>query len=140
MMSDLTGGQEGASLSEGERLLAIRSQDDRGPAYTAAVERSEAAFAAVRAVLGDRPRLVGNAGELAELAAALPPETSLWLDGAPRIGAGQRPGPDWVEAIGATVATVVERPVTPVCDNAGREHDVMVPGVQFGVFLPLLSL
>ncbi len=51
---------------ESPRPLAMRSQDDRGPAYAAAVERSEAAFAAVRGVLGDRPRLAGTAGELAE--------------------------------------------------------------------------
>jgi hypothetical protein len=117
------------------RPLAMRSQDDRGPAYTAAVERSEATFAAVRAVLGDRPRLAGNAGELAALAAALPPETSLWIADWPRIERGQQPGPGWVEAVGATMATVVERPLMPVRDNAGREHDVMAPAVELGAFL-----
>ncbi len=68
----------------------MRSQDDRAPAYTAAVERSEAAFAAVRAVLGGPARLLGTAGELAELAVALPPETPMLVARWPRIAVGER--------------------------------------------------
>ncbi len=112
---------------ESPRPLAMRSQDDRGPAYAAAVERSEAAFAAVHAVLGEAPRLLDTAGELAALAAALPPETPLFIADWPRIAVGERPGDGWVSAVAATMATVVEQPVTPVRDNAGREHDVIAP-------------
>ena len=111
------------------------SQDDRGPAYTAAVERSEAAFAAVHTVLGEAPRFLDNAGELAALAAALPPQTPLFIADWPRIAAGERPGDGWVSAVVATIATVVERPLTPVRDNAGREHDVLAPGLELGVWL-----
>jgi hypothetical protein len=50
----------------GSRPLAMRSQDDRGLAYTAAVERSEAAFRHVSQALGEGPRLIDDAGQLAE--------------------------------------------------------------------------
>jgi hypothetical protein len=122
---------------EGPRPLAMRSQDDRGPSYTAAVERSEAAFAAVRTVLGDRggPRMVDTAGDLAALMGELPPETGVLVADWPRIGRGCRPGPGWCSAVDVTMVTLAERPVTPVRDVAGREHDVMLPAVEVGEFL-----
>jgi hypothetical protein len=119
----------------GDRPLAMRAQDDRGPAYTAAVERSEAAFQDVWAALGETPQLVDTAGDLAAIASALPPETGLTLDDAPRIAAGERPGEGWVTAVVATIQMMVERPVTPVRDNAGREHDVIVPALKLGTWL-----
>jgi hypothetical protein len=73
---------------EGGRPLAFRAQDDRGAAYAAAVERSEAAFAHVRRALGGRARMVNTGAELAAVAAALPPEVSVLLDGVMRIPAG----------------------------------------------------
>ncbi len=120
--------------AEGRRPLAMRSQDARGPAYTAAVEQSEAAFAAVRGVLGDGV-LVDTAGELADLAGALPPETPVLLADWPRIAAGEQAEDGWVEAVGATLAMVAGPPVTPVRDQAGREHDVISPALQLGVFV-----
>jgi hypothetical protein len=120
--------------AEGRRPLAMRSQDDRGPAYTAAVEQSEAAFAAVRGVLGDGA-LVDTAAELAAVAEALPPETPVLLAEWPWIAAGEQTGHGWVEAVGATMAMVAGPPVTPVRDQAGREHDVIRPALQLGVFV-----
>lgn len=120
--------------AEGRRPLAMRSQDDRGPAYTAAVEQSEAAFAAVRGVLGDGA-LVDTAGELAAIAGALPPETPVLLADWPQIAAGEQAGDGWVEAVGATIAMVAGPPVTPVRDQAGREYDVVSPALQLGVFV-----
>jgi len=120
--------------AEGRRPLAMRSQDDRGPVYTAAVEQSEAAFAAVRGVLGDGA-LVDTAAELTAVAEALPPETPVLLAAWPRIAAGQQAADGWVEAVGATMAMVAGPPVTPVRDQAGREHDVISPALQLGVFV-----
>ena len=119
----------------GDRPLAMRSQDDRGAAYTAAVERSEAAFRDVCAVLGEGPKLADTAGDLAAIVSALPPETGLTLDEAPRIAVGERPGEGLVTAVVATVQMMAERPVTPVRDNAGREYDVIVPALKLGTWL-----
>jgi len=119
----------------GERPLAMRAQDDRGPAYNAAVERSEAAFRHVRDVLGDTPRVVDTAGELAALAAALPPETALDIDETVRTTGPRQPGAGWISAVVATMVTMAERPLTPVRDRQGREHDVLVPGLQLSTWV-----
>ena len=116
----------------GERPLAMRAQDDRGPAYNAAVERSEAAFRHVQDVLGDAPKVVDTAGELAALAAALPPETAVDIEQTTRIAAPGQPGDGWVSAVVATMVMMAEQPLTPVRDRQGREHDVPVPGLQLG--------
>jgi hypothetical protein len=110
----------------------MRAQDDRGPGYTAAVERSEAAFGHVRGVLGDAPKVVDTAGELAALTAALPPETALIIDETVRVAGPGQPDDGWVSAVVATMVTMAERPLTPVHDRQGREHDVLVPGLQLG--------
>jgi hypothetical protein len=116
----------------GGRPLAMRSQDDRGPAYTAAVERSEAAFDRVRQALGGQARLVDDAGQLAELATALPPETPVRLDDVVRVAV---PGQGNVSAVAATMITFAETPATPVRDNRGVEHDVLLPGVELATLL-----
>jgi hypothetical protein len=120
---------------EGGRPLAFRAQDDRGAAYAAAIERSEAAFAHVRRALGGRARMVNTGAELAAVAAALPPEVSVLLDGVMRIPAGVQPGPDWTPAVVASIAVLAERPETPVRDHCGREHDVLVPAVELSSWL-----
>jgi hypothetical protein len=120
---------------EARRPLAMRAADDRGPAYTAAVERSEAAFARVRGALGGHACMVNTAAELAAVAAALPPEVSVLLDGVMRIPAGARPGADWTPAVVVSIATLAEQPVTPVRDHHGREHDVLVPAVELSSWL-----
>lgn len=53
----------------------------------------------------------------------------------PRIAAAEQTGDGWVEAVGATMAMVAGPPVTPVRDQAGREHDVISPALQLGVFV-----
>lgn len=81
-MSDKPGDGSMRGRVTGGRPLAMRAQDDRGAAYmyTAAVERSEAAFRHVHDLLRDAPKVVGTAGELAALVAALPPQTALNID------------------------------------------------------------
>jgi hypothetical protein len=59
----------------------------------------------------------------------------LFLAEWPRIAVGERPGDGWVSAVAATMATVVERPRTPVRDNAGREHEVIAPALELGEWL-----
>ena len=109
------------------------SQDDRGPAYTAAVDRSEAAFRHAREALGDGV-VIGTAGELARLAAALPPEMGVLIDDVVRVATGGQ-GEPLRSAVVARVATLAERPETPVRDSRGAEHHVLVPGVELGTVL-----
>lgn len=116
------------------RPLAMRSQDDRGLAYTAAVERSEAAIAHVRQAVGDG-RAVNTAAELATVAAALPPEASILLDPVMRIPEEATPGRDWTPSVVARIAMLAEQPATPVRDQRGREHDVLVAGVELSAWL-----
>jgi hypothetical protein len=47
----------------------------------------------------------------------------------------ERPGDGWVSAVAATMTICAQRPVTPVRDNVGREHDVVVPALQLGTWL-----
>jgi hypothetical protein len=122
--------------TEGNRPLAMRSADDRGPAYTAAVERSEAAFDHVRQALGGGPATAANtAAELATMAAALPPETGITIDPVTHVPAGADPGEDWRCSTVATIASFAARPQVPVRDDRGREHDVIVPGVELTTWL-----
>jgi hypothetical protein len=117
----------------GGRPLAMRSQGDRGPAYAAAVERSEAAFAHVRRVLGDQGVvLVDDAAQLAAIAASLPPETPVHVDDVVKVAV---PGQGHVSAVAVTMTTLAETPATPVRDSRGVEHDVLLPGVQLGTVL-----
>lgn len=108
--------------------------DDRGPAYQDALERSEAAFGHVRRVLGGQARLIDDAGQLAELAAALPSETPVSVDDVIRETV---PGQGRVSAVAVTVTAYAVAPDTPVRDNRGTEYHVLVPGIQLGpVLLP----
>ena len=116
----------------GRRPLAMASQGDRGPAYTAAVERSGAAFDHVRRVLGGPVRLVGDAGELAALAAALLPETPVSVGDIVRVAV---PGQANVSAVAVTVTTYAGTPAMPVRDERGREYDVLYPGIELGTVL-----
>ncbi len=133
-MTQKPGEGSGHGRVVGERPLAMRAQDDRGPAYNAAVERSEAAFRHVRGVLG-APKVVDTAGDLAALAAALPPDTALTIEETVRVAVPGPPGEGWVSAVVATMVTMAERPLTPVRDRQGREHDVLVPGLQLGTWV-----
>lgn len=134
-MTGKPGDASGHGRVVGERPLAMRAQDDRGPAYSAAVERSEAAFRHVQDVLGDAPKVIDTAGELAALAVALPPETALVVDGTVRAAVPGQPDDGWVSAVVATMVTMAERPLIPVRDRQGREHDVLVPGLQLGTWV-----
>jgi hypothetical protein len=98
----------------------------------AVTQTLQAAFAAVHAALGDRPKLLDNAGALVS---ALPPETPLFLDDPARIALSERPGDGWVSAVAATMTICAQRPVTPVRDNVGREHNVVAPELQLGTWL-----
>lgn len=116
----------------GRRPLAMASQGDRGPAYTAAVERSGAAFDHVRRVLGGPVRLVDDAGELAAIAAALLPETPVSVGDIVRVAV---PGQANVSAVAVTVTTYAGTPAMPVRDERGREYDVLYPGIELGTVL-----
>jgi hypothetical protein len=116
----------------GRRPLAMASQGDRGPAYTAAVERSGAAFDHVRRVLGGPVRLIGDAGELAALAAGLLPETPVSIGDVVQVAV---PGQASVPAVAVTVTTYAGTPQTPVRDERGREYDVLYPGIELGTVL-----
>jgi hypothetical protein len=116
----------------GGRPLAMQSQGDRGPAYTAAVERSEAAFSHVRRVLGGPARLIDDAGELAALAAALPPETPVRIDDTVRATDPEQAN---VSAVAVTMTTYAQTPLTPVRDEQGRDYDVLYPGIDLGTVL-----
>lgn len=114
------------------RPLAMRSEDSRGPSYDAAVERSEAAFAAVRRVLGT-PTVLDNVADLAALTANLPPELPLFLDDIVRAAPNIPDGTATVLAVVAEWVTMAGPPQTPVRDLAGQEHDVLEPALQLGL-------
>jgi hypothetical protein len=117
----------------GQRPMAMPSQDSRGPSYDAAVERAEAAFAAVREVLADRP-ILDSVGDLAQLVNQLPPEVALLVDDQVRTDRDTpAAGKQTVFAVVAEMAMVTLPPVTPVRDQHGQEHDVIEPALQLGV-------
>jgi len=130
---DSAGNERENEWETGRWPLAVPSQDDRGPAYTAAVERTEAAFRHAREAIGDGV-VIDTAGELARLAAALPPEMSVLVDDVVRV-AGDSQGDDLRSAVVARIATLAERPETPVRDHRGAEHHVLVPGLELGTVL-----
>ena len=132
-MSDSQPGNTGNERETGRWPLAVPSQDDRGPAYTSAIDRSEAAFRHAREALGDGV-VIDTAGELARLAAALPPEMGVLIDDVVRV-AGDGQGEALQSAVMARIATLAERPETPVRDRRGAEHHVLVPGVELGTVL-----
>lgn len=131
-MTSTPAGDSEPRTETGRRPLAMASQGDRGPAYTAAVERSGAAFDHVRRVLGGPVRLIDDAGELAALAAGLPPETPVSIGDAVRAAV---PGQANVSAVAVTVTTYAGTPQTPVRDERGREYDVLYPGIELGTVL-----
>jgi len=117
----------------GQRPMAMPSQDSRGPSYDAAVERAEAAFAAVREVLADRP-ILDSVGDLAQLVNQLPPEVALLVDDQVRTDRDTpAAGEQIVFAVVAEMAMVTVPPITPVRDHHGQEHDVIEPALQLGV-------
>lgn len=102
---------------------------------------AQAAFAAVRQVLGDTPAEFNTAGELAELMAALPAATPVSIAEVVRID------PDLdldttvnVTASAAEIITLVDggseidgEPA--VTDTDGRELASLVPGVELGAYI-----
>ena len=128
---------DGFRRETGPRPLVMRSQDDRGPACQAAVERSEAAQREVSKVLGDNGVLIGDAGQLAAVAAALPPETAVFTDTRIWICGDGEPGDgkEWVTAVAAMPSVSARPPATPVRDSHGTGHDVMQPALLLGTVL-----
>jgi hypothetical protein len=118
--------------NDDRRPLAFPSTDARGPSYDAAVERTQAAYAAVRPVLADRP-ILDTVGDLAALVAKLPPEVPLTLDDQVTIDARlSSAGDNPVFAVVASMATLASRPLLPVRDNTGHEFDVLEPALELG--------
>lgn len=116
----------------GQRPLAFPSQDSRGLSYDSAVERTEAAFAAARSVLADRP-VLDTVGDLADMLAQLPREMPLLVDDQVSIDrALSHPGDNPVFAVVGSLATVTSPPLLPVRDNHGHEHDVLEPALELG--------
>lgn len=110
----------------------------RGPSYDAETERAEAAFNAVKKVLGGRP-ILDTVGDLAALLALLPPELPLFVDEVVRIGRGaESEGEDPRFVVVAEPATTSHTPQLPVRDDAGNSYDVLEPALQLGTrVLPL---
>jgi hypothetical protein len=116
----------------GQRPLAFPSQDSRGLSYDSAVERTEAAFAAARSVLADRP-VLDTVGDLADMLAQLPREMPLLVDDQVSIDRTlSHPGDNPVFTVVASMATVTSPPLLPVRDNHGHEHDVLEPALELG--------
>ncbi|WP_410570555.1 hypothetical protein [Amycolatopsis sp. cmx-4-61] len=117
----------------GRRPVVMPTEDSRGPSYDAEVERTQAAFAAVRPVLAGRP-ILDSVGDLAALVATLPPEIAVVVDDQVRIAQDATPdaGGELVFAVVAEMATMTMEPKTPVRDLDGQEYDVLEPALQLG--------
>jgi hypothetical protein len=105
----------------------------RGLSYDAEIERAEAAFAAVRKVVGGRP-VLDTVGDLAALLALLPPELTLFVDEVVRIDRdAESDGEDPRFVVVAESATTSHTPRLPVRDNDGNSYDVLEPALQLGI-------
>jgi hypothetical protein len=104
--------------------MTNQSPDSRGPACDAALEQSEAALERVRPVLG-KPRYI----DLAALAAALPPETVVFVDDAVRVDGPGEPGSGWVSAVVADMASTA----APPADRSDHAAPwTLLPALQLG--------
>ncbi|HEY3958707.1 MAG TPA: hypothetical protein VGM53_35545 [Streptosporangiaceae bacterium] len=106
------------------------------PAGAGWTEHTEAAAASVRRALGGGGiAAVNTAAELAAVAAALPPGTSIWTDPVVRIPEGAEPGDDWRPSAVATLQVSATWPDGSGPGRPGGADGVLVAGVELGTWL-----
>jgi hypothetical protein len=103
-----------------------------GPAYDAAVERSQAAFADIRQVLAGKP-VLETVGDLAALLALLPADLPLWLDDQVRTDRDNpASGGDVAHVVVAEVIALASPPSALLSHGDGQDFHELVPALQLG--------
>jgi hypothetical protein len=110
----------------------VPGASSHGPAYDAAVDRSQAAFADVRRVLSGRP-VLETVGDLAALLALLPPDLPLWLDELVRTDRDNpASGDNAVDVVVAEIIPLTSRPSALLSRGDGQDLHELVPALQLG--------
>lgn len=115
-----------------EPRYPVPGASSHGPAYDAAVERSQAAFADIRQVLAGKP-VLETVGDLAALLALLPADLPLWLDDQVRT---DRDHPafrgDVAHVVVAEVIALASPPSALLSRGDGQDFHELIPALQLG--------